>query len=136
MTPVRNWANWAKLTNPIGEENRSPSMTVPNQTLSLQELLKRYVRGQDVTVMPGVYHGEDHDMPDIEHMDAVERLELAQKIRGGIESAQERNAKIAEAKKVEAEQKAKDEKARMDAPYPAPGDSPIKDSPVPPKASS
>jgi hypothetical protein len=38
-----------------------PSQTVPDMTLSLQELVERYTRGQSVATFTPVYYGEDEE---------------------------------------------------------------------------
>lgn len=61
----------------LGEVNNSPSLTVPNMTLSLEDLIKRYVRGDDVTVFEGVFTGDDDLFDGVERMDSLDRLDLA-----------------------------------------------------------
>ena len=59
----------------------SPSQTVPDMTLSLQELVQRYTRGQSVATFTPVYYGEDEEFADVSRMDPMERLEYARYIR-------------------------------------------------------
>ncbi|MEM2002479.1 MAG: hypothetical protein QXT77_07540 [Candidatus Methanomethylicaceae archaeon] len=75
------------------EVNESPSMTVPDMTMSLQELLKRYTRGGEVATFQPVYQQTDdfENDPDISKMDATEKLEYARQIRESI-SEYQRNA--------------------------------------------
>lgn len=47
------------------------SMTVPDQTLSLRELIDRYTRGVPVRTHQPVYNG-DEDLPDFERLDLVD----------------------------------------------------------------
>lgn len=73
------------ISNPIGEINDLPSKTIPGMTLSLEELVKRYVRGDSVqTFMPS--YTDDPDMPDnIDRLDEIERLDMARQLKAGIE---------------------------------------------------
>ncbi|AXL15344.1 hypothetical protein [Microviridae sp.] len=65
-----------------------PSLTVPGQTLSLRELLERYVMGGQIEQFKGVYDG-DSDLPDnLEQMDTFEKLDLARNLRESINNAQ------------------------------------------------
>lgn len=52
------------------------SMTIPAQTLSIREIMKRFASGLpiDGEKVP-VYNGEDDDMPDLSKMDLAERQE-------------------------------------------------------------
>lgn len=79
--------------NPRGETNGLPSQTIPGMTLSLHELLARYVKGDSVVQFNPVYT-DDLDIPDgLEYMDEIERRELAGNIRESIENYQ--TAKLA-----------------------------------------
>lgn len=50
-------------------------------TLSLQELVQRYTRGQSVATFTPVYYGEDEEFADVSRMDPMERIEYARFIR-------------------------------------------------------
>lgn len=62
------------------ERNTMPSMTIPDQTMSLDEILKRYAKGLPLggTTMKVPLYDEDDDMPDIRTLDLAERQELAE----------------------------------------------------------
>jgi hypothetical protein len=79
-----NFANFTSVMK-WGENFTQPSKTVPNMTLSLKELLERYVRGQDVSIFEGSYDADQEDMPDVSRMDQMERLDLARNIRAQID---------------------------------------------------
>lgn len=59
------------------EKGGGISLTVPDQTLSLQTLLERFTRGQSVATLTPVFHG-DQEFPDFDRMDAVD-LEIYKK---------------------------------------------------------
>lgn len=82
--------NYSTFTSMVkwGEVFTLPSKTVPNMTLSLKELLERYVRGQDVSIFEGSYDADDGDMPDVSRMDQLEKLELARSIKQSIDAVQ------------------------------------------------
>jgi hypothetical protein len=65
-----------------------PSQTVPDMTLSLQELVQRYTRGQSVATFTPVYYGEDEEFADVSRMDPIERIEYARYIREKIAETQ------------------------------------------------
>ena len=60
------------------EHNYSPSMTIPDQTLSIRQILERHSRGLPIEgwKVP-IWDGEDNDLPDIRTLDLAERQELA-----------------------------------------------------------
>lgn len=54
-----------------------PSLTVPDQTLSMRELIERHTRGLDVRQYTHVYDSQlDGDYPEISKMDKIERLQF------------------------------------------------------------
>jgi hypothetical protein len=72
------------IVKPEEQEEKSsmePSQTVPDMTLSLQELVERYTRGQSVATFTPVYYGEDEEFADVSRMDPIERIEYARFIR-------------------------------------------------------
>lgn len=76
MKLIANWFNYALEGNPRGEVFTRPSLTAPGQVLSLQQLLDRLVRGENVTQFNATY-SDDPDLPDITGLDEQERLMLA-----------------------------------------------------------
>lgn len=68
-----------------GEENNSPSLTVPSMTLGLRELIERYSSGGAVTMLKPVYTG---NFPEIDKMDAIQKMELANELRTQIQKHQ------------------------------------------------
>lgn len=61
-----------------GVINTEPSMTVPDQSLSLRELLVNYTRGNDLPINKAVpVFSEDEHYPDLRKMDLVDLQELA-----------------------------------------------------------
>lgn len=98
---VVNQSNYGKLRdfdgdnkpiyfgNRTGEVNKLPSRTIPGMTLSLQELLRRYVKGDPVVLFEPVYLGDDDTIPDnLELMDEIQRLEMSRDIKEAIHAHQ------------------------------------------------
>lgn len=81
-----------------GEVKKYPSKTLPNQSMSVREILDRYSKGLPITSgkVP-VYHGEDFDMPEWDKLDLTEKQELreaaAEDIRRLKEELNEKAAK-------------------------------------------
>lgn len=72
----------------VGEVNTKPSLSIPGQTLSLEELIRRYTRGQSVETFAPVYHGDDDLIPvNWERMSEMERLDLSREIKGHLDDA-------------------------------------------------
>lgn len=64
-----------------GEKNNKPSVTIPDQSMTVKEIMSRFARGLSVTgnKVP-VYNGEDDDMPDLSRLDLVERQEVLEQV--------------------------------------------------------
>lgn len=89
MTHIVNWQTaihqGVKHSRP--EVNNKPSLTVPGMTMSLEELLRRYVRGENVQTFQPVYAG-DEDMPNFEHMTEMDKLDMARDLKQFVSSQQ------------------------------------------------
>lgn len=73
-----------------GEINNEPSETVPDMTMSLSEILKRYTRGGEVATFTPVYQNHDDfdENPEFEKMDATEKLQMALDLKMAIKRHQ------------------------------------------------
>jgi hypothetical protein len=72
------------IGNHQGETNSSPSLTVPGMTLSLRDLLDKYVR-EGVT-LPAPEWSNDDDIPDgIERLSKTDKVDLARDLRASID---------------------------------------------------
>lgn len=85
-----------------------PSLTIPDETLSIREILERFARGipmENVSKIP-VYDGEENELPDLRTLDISEIQAYAQEvvdIRSRFEESradQERAKAEAEAKRI------------------------------------
>lgn len=102
--------------NPIKPEvNNKPSMTLPDQTLTIQEILKRYATGRPLggtNAMP--QYEEDYDetdtdmLPDPRTLDLAEREAMAKEAKETIETikgkAERKKAEIKAKKAAEAKE--------------------------------
>lgn len=70
----------------VGEINNSPSLTQPNEVLSIKELLARHLKGipVDSSFGEGTYLGDDLDIPDIRSMDLSEIEDMRDQYRDAI----------------------------------------------------
>jgi hypothetical protein len=89
---VKNSLNY-EYTEEQGEVSYLPSMTIPDQTMSIRNIVDRYTRGLPVTGFTPVYEGEDFYMPDPRTLDLVERQELADQVKEEVESLKSRQWK-------------------------------------------
>lgn len=117
MTPhIVNWRTaismGVKHSRP--EVNDLPSLTVPGMTMSLEELLRRYVRGENVQTFQAVYTGEE-DVPDFASMTEMDKLDMARDLKQFVASQQF---------KPEPAPKPKPEPAPVPEPTPKPEPSP------------
>jgi hypothetical protein len=71
-----------------------PSLTIPDQALSIKELLKRFTRGGEVKLLqPQYIESDELDVPaefglDLNQMDQMERLELLDATKASIAAMQ------------------------------------------------
>jgi hypothetical protein len=77
---IRNAMNYKEFKQQ-GEVNNQPSKTVPDQTMSIREILTRYAHGLpiDSGKVP-IYEGEDFH-PDPSKMDLVDRQEYMESVK-------------------------------------------------------
>lgn len=67
----------AHLFPRVDEKNYQPSLTVPNQSLSIKEILTRYAQGLGVDgIKVPVYNGEEDFDIDVKRLDLAEIQEL------------------------------------------------------------
>lgn len=95
-----------------------PEQVVPDQSMSLHEILERFTRGESVTVGKDVEYGSEDeselnvDLEKLRDADLVDREEFSQLVRG-YQSRYDKEQKardIAETEKLLAERKEKEEK--------------------------
>lgn len=102
MKKVRNLLNY-DCHSIVGEINDEPSMAVPNQSLTVREILARHTRGLPVTGNINSYYDENEDdiyMPDIKTLDLSE-----------IDDYKAKYADILKRRKKDIDDKAKADKA-------------------------
>lgn len=66
----------------IGCKTGGIKLTVPNQAMSLEEILERFVRGEPVNVgKDPVYDDGDEDLEKLSHMDLVDKAEYVERLK-------------------------------------------------------
>lgn len=101
MRKIKHWLNSHEFES-RGEVNTMPSETVPDQTLSIREIMVRYSRGLpiDGAKVP-IWEGEENDLPDPRTLDLAERQELAAEFEEEIRQIKKAHSKKQTAKKDE-----------------------------------
>lgn len=80
----------------IGEVNQQPSLTVPDQTMSMRQILARHSRGLPISNgKEPIYHGEDDYIPDPRTLDLVDRQEYAEKLQETVKTYKQQAAEKA-----------------------------------------
>lgn len=92
---VKNTLN-ARLFKTPGEKNGQPSLTIPDQALSMREILRRFANGMPLSVGKVPIYDEENDLPDFSKMDLADREEYAEMYRQEI---QEINARVNQTRK-------------------------------------
>lgn len=87
---IKNPANYNTFAKRY-EINTQPSMTLPDQTMSIRTILERHSRGLSIEgVKVPIWNGEDDDLPDIRTLDLAERQELIEKYKDELSSIKKR----------------------------------------------
>lgn len=60
------------------EKNYKPSLTIPDQTMSIREIVDRYAKGLPIDGSRNPIWDEENDLPDWRTLDLAERQELAE----------------------------------------------------------
>lgn len=101
-----------------GEDGGRKKVVVPNQSLSLQDILERFTREEALPIGRDIeYHESDDDLEKVQHMDLVDREEFIERLRdtqGRYEKQEKHKAKALRDKLVDeakAEAKKEAEKA-------------------------
>lgn len=66
-----------------GETFTGESIVVPNMSMSLEEILQRFTRGEPLAIgkEDPVYHESDDDLEKVSHLDMVDRAEYVEKLK-------------------------------------------------------
>lgn len=109
-----NSTNYKKAANFPAEKTSGISMTVPDMTLSLRDLINRHKAGGKVNTYGASYDEGRNIPPDLERMDKVDRAVLARQMsdfvattRGRLISAREKAFQDAHREKIIAEYEAR-----------------------------
>lgn len=105
--------NFDKTKHVISESadfSKDPPMAVQGEDTSLEHLLQRHTRGQEVAIFKGIYAMENDDefdkiLPEFDKMDRIERLHFGQKLRHYIKEKRELLGTVGERKLDEQELK-------------------------------
>jgi hypothetical protein len=79
MQKVRNWINYDPKTDSTMEPvNKLPSMTEPDLTPTVQEMVERHNMGLPPIGERIAVYDEEHDIPDVSKMDLIDRARWIQ----------------------------------------------------------
>lgn len=97
---IKNMLN-AHLFPYDGKVFTMPSETIPDQTMSIREILEKHSRGIPYDAKTSIWHDEDEDnfMPDIRTLDLSERQDYIENAKKELAEVKE---KIAEKRKKKA----------------------------------
>jgi len=103
MFKLVNHANYLKESNRRHEIYSLPSMTVPGMVPSLQELVQKYVRGENVAQFNPVYDDSDVFPMGWEGMDEMERIDFAEQLKISLKAEQQKMGRSAPEKTMAAD---------------------------------
>lgn len=90
MRKVRNWLNVDITDSTCEAPNTLPSMTVPDLSMSVKEIIDRANMGLPPEGERVPIYDEGNDMPDISHMDLADRQRYIEYYRKELEETNER----------------------------------------------
>ncbi|QXP44275.1 MAG: hypothetical protein [Arizlama microvirus] len=105
--------NWNTIYNPHnvpGEQYTKPSLVVPNEAMSIREILVRYSRGLPIDSKVPMYD-EENFLPDVKYMDLADLQTMRENIAQEIEEKKQIISKQKE-EENERKQQAKAEQIR------------------------
>lgn len=71
------------------------SRAVPNQSMSLQEILRRFVKRESLPAMKeGIYHEGEYDLEKVAKMDMVEQSDILEEVKKDVENKKKRMEKV------------------------------------------
>lgn len=92
----------------LGEQFKLPSLTRPNEAMSIREIMVRFTRGLPIDQKVPLYE-EEQFLPDVKHMDLADLQELRESVAQEI---QDKKVKLDQEQKA-ARLKADQEKQRI-----------------------
>ena len=66
---IRTWLNFQPTEDEVRVVPYPPSLTIPDQSLTIREIIDRFSRGQDLNVMHSVYYDGEEGEVDFDHID-------------------------------------------------------------------
>jgi len=80
---IRNWLNYEYQEDSIPEINNEPSMTIPDETMSVSEIVRRYAQGQPISGNSGEEMFYEEELPDPKKKWILQRSKPTSKITVG-----------------------------------------------------
>lgn len=74
----------------VYEVNTQPSLTIPDQTMTVKEIMERFAKGLDATGEKVPSYNGDLDLPDLDKMDLSERYAWLEENRYRIQDMEDR----------------------------------------------
>lgn len=84
---VRNYQNYDKETMSDAHHNTQKSETYPNQTLSMSEMIEKYVKGDTIQGLKNFNYDtiETLDLPEIGKMSTIDRARYLSEVKEDID---------------------------------------------------
>lgn len=82
---------WDRTYRPDAEKNGRASQTIPDQSMSVREMMERHVRGLPVQGIKVPMYDEYDDLPDPRRLDLVERQELSEQYQDKLDQIKKKH---------------------------------------------
>lgn len=96
---VKNWLNFEQFEKDL-EINTQPSITIPDQSMTVKQMLERHNSGMPVSLFGADPTYSEDELPDLRKMDLSEIQDLREFIQEKIKNAQQAAVKAKEAKEA------------------------------------
>lgn len=96
-----------------GEKNPWPSLTIPDQSMSVMEIMQRYANGIPFEAPSVGFYDEDDPMPDVRKLDLAEIQDMQDEAKMTIADITEKWEKERQEKKVKKHKEMHDELDKM-----------------------
>lgn len=92
MTPIIN--HQFNYIPPPGQINNQPSLTIPDDSMSLEEILRRYMAGLPINGSNQETFYEEEELPDLKTMDLEEIAQLRDEVEEKIDNYRKQQAQL------------------------------------------
>lgn len=108
---------------PAEKKSDLPSNTIPNQSLTVQEIYQRFATGRHLPTVTTTYDDDgqgrelvfDDYLPDLQHLDLADRQNIMEQAKEKMDKVKKELDSLAKSKKIKLDKENADLRKRLDA---------------------